>query len=979
MLTSTLYSKVALDWYEEKELMTSKGLIVPCLVINSTHTSILGIPLIPFAIKPFCSSFYLKNNYQPGIAFSKELVQRGDLDLELSLKLPEETGINTVFFHQATISLINKSTQKVLGTSKIGAGNSPSFSISALLDENSCDHYYRIIRGVPSALHVLVQMKFYVPKQNELKTIESIQPLSKIIQLSGISRGMLLNHLKIKYYDTDAKGFIDAPSRQQINPLIKRKNKITEPLFIAKSNVVATNNAILQPVTYLSAGSLVNSPFVNFTALAVSKLENISLVSIVESLPVVESEERKWYKDNKDPDLCWVIPEFKTLIPNRGEDPILSPFRFLFRQIGMDISGKPVLEGEVTFSLKAQLSENIKKEILDAHPDARFELVSTKNISVNLEIPFFNESNQLTTTTLITEEFRWNQDTLIVTFRMSNDWVRVSYGLLSAQKPEFENKLKINLAYAFEGMGKKDQKLDKILLNQNIFKIAALPVVTKKSRNKPSNRYFDFESKTLVLENGQNISFDDSRKPRSKSAKPIAGKLAILNTSKITQPAINKVTLLPLVHSGKINRITEEKKFIKRTFIRREKIDIGFDCTKHGAFYQEQNNQGNIQSIGCKQPYKLGEINFSLYVPLTEIQHPDFSVYQSTQIPNRFLVVPKRYVVTRFEPDKGDMAFHPCLRLYSTIDAENLERSRCILDATLAPDIHRFELEELHFRLSEFTSYTPYISFPGEIEHTEVYNWAIPETLIEDIDSFSLGHFIRMVLSAKIQGVLTLHSLLKNAGLSGKVNFTLPDGSVYSSELMISLESIKGPFINGALITEKQDSTISLKNGLTHRLQLTEIHAYKNYEDKKVLPIEKTLEGGEETIFNADSDRIHVPRYIIENVPETLSEIRKYLEDIECQVLFITNIDIEKEKIKQLLIRFGLSQEDLHETSLTKDKTVAEELLIMPLTNFFDQREIQYSIAIEKEDAEIIQGDWITVSLADGNIINITSSAIHPS
>ena len=234
-------------------------------------------------------------------------------------------------------------------------------------------------------------------------------------------------------------------------------------------------------------------------------------------------------------------------------------------------------------------------------------------------------------------------------------------------------------------------------------------------------------------------------------------------------------------------------------------------------------------------------------------------------------------------------------------------------------------------------------------------------------------------MSAKIEGVLTIHSMLKATGLSGKVTFALADGSIYNSDLLISLESVRGPFINGALVTERQDSSLSLKNGLMHRLQLTEIHAYKNYEDKITIPVEETLEPGQVFTTNIETDRIHVPQYVVENTPDTLSEIRQYLEDIECQVLFVTSIDFAKEKLKTLRIAFGLTQADVQDTTLDKDRTVTEQLLIMPLTNFFDQRQIEYRVIAERDDGSSAQGDWRTASLAEGNIINITTSILQTS
>lgn len=981
MVTSTLESKVALNWYEKKEWVTGQGTRVPYLVMGSDDTPTLGIPLLPLAEAPFKCSLFLKSSVFNGQKLSHEQIEYGDLEMNIALSLPDESKLETVFFHNAKISLVNKLSGKTMATSRSRGGTAPQFHFAAHLDASASEQYYRMIDGKSSALHFVVHMTFYVPAVQRLKNIESVQPLSLVFAAAGIMAEDLRENLTLNYYDPLTKGFSRTLVSLQNDPLKRRRSeRARQPLFAVKNNAVASNHAMLQPVNHLSAVNLVHSPSVGSTALALNRIENLSLIAVVQNLPVVDDEKGKWFKDQSDKNLVWVVPEFTLVKPPPNDDPRISPFRFLFRTLGMDASGKPVLEGEICLTLRAAIPETVKKEILDSNANAKIRMIDTRSIAIHMELPFFNEQNELVTTSIVTEEFRWNQDTLVATFRLSNQWIRLAYGVLSVPVAQEEKRMRISLAYSFDGMGPKLPALNLMLLNQNIFKIAALPLITKKTRSKPAAaRYFNVDTKTMSDENGRAIVFNDYKKPRSRAMTPLLGRFSLSAASKITQPAINKISLLPLANHNKINKLSNEHKYVKRTFLKREKIDSEFDCTKYGSFYQEEDDQGDIQSIGCKEPYKLGEVRFSLYTLLNDIQEDDFKVYQSTQIPNRFLVVPKRYVITRFEPQRETMAFEPCLRLYSTVDAEDLQRSRCILDATLAPDIDRFELEDLHFRLSQFTSYTPYISFPGEVEHTETYAWGMPGSLIEDVDSFSLGAFIRMVLSAKIEGVLTIHSMLKSTGLSGKVTFALPDGSTYSSDLLISLESIRGPFMNGALLTEKTNSSLSLRNGLIHRLQLTEIHAYKNYEDKITLPVEKTLEPAEVFTIDIDTDRIHVPQYVVDSTAETLSEVRQYLEDIECQVLFVTSIDFAKEKLKTLRIKFGLTHADVRETTLDKDTSVTEQLLIMPLTNFFDQRQVEYKVTAEREDGSVTHSDWQTVSLAEGNIVNITTSILQPS
>ena len=101
MVTSTLESKVALNWYEKKEWMSGQGTRVPYLVIGSDDTSTLGIPLLPLAETPFKCSLFLKRSVFQGEELSHEQIEYGDLELNVQLTLPDDIKLDTVFFHQA--------------------------------------------------------------------------------------------------------------------------------------------------------------------------------------------------------------------------------------------------------------------------------------------------------------------------------------------------------------------------------------------------------------------------------------------------------------------------------------------------------------------------------------------------------------------------------------------------------------------------------------------------------------------------------------------------------------------------------------------------------------------------------------------------------------------------------------------------------------------------------------------------------------
>ncbi|HEU5145793.1 MAG TPA: hypothetical protein VFT90_03725, partial [Chryseosolibacter sp.] len=354
MVTSTLESKVALNWYEKKEWMTGQGTGVPYLVIGSDETPTLGIPLLPLAEAPFKCSLFLKSSVFQGERLSHEQVEHGDLEINVELNLPEDTQLETVFFHNAQISLVNKVSDNVLATSRTRAGIAPQFHLAAHLDASASEQYLRMLEGIPSALHLMVRTTFYVPAVQRLKSIESTQPLSLVRQAAGFTTDELWANLTLNSYDPLTKNFSRGLAAIQSDPVRRRKSGgPRQPVFAVKNNVVSSNHAALQPVNHLSAVNLVHSPAVGLNAVALNRIENLSLVIAVQNLPLVDDEKAKWFKDQADKNLFWAVPEFTLVKPPLNNDPLVSPFRFLFRTLGMDPNGKPVLEGEILFTLRA--------------------------------------------------------------------------------------------------------------------------------------------------------------------------------------------------------------------------------------------------------------------------------------------------------------------------------------------------------------------------------------------------------------------------------------------------------------------------------------------------------------------------------------------------------------------------------------------------------------------------------------------------
>lgn len=535
---------------------------------------------------------------------------------------------------------------------------------------------------------------------------------------------------------------------------------------------------------------------------------------------------------------------------------------------------------------------------------------------------------------------------------------------------------KILIEYTFAGYTKvKNEKIRP----ESGFQISKIPVVTERISQPGTFSYFKADQKKLITRAGQEIAFTDSTaqkrtRPVNLPNTNVAATAA--NRVEINRPVLNNPDLSPQVN-GALLDILNKNDYAVRTFGKKESIDVKFSCEEFGQFYLQKEGD-TTETVGCRQPYQLGEIDFQLYTSLNELNSKYFKVYKSTQSPNRFMVVAESYVITRFSKEE-DNAWQPCLHLYSTVDMVNPENNKCLLDCTLQPGIPEYKMQELLVKLKEFTSYEPIIEFPSETDAEVRFNWSVASEVVTEINSFTLDKFIRASIAAPVESTLMLQSMIKETGLQGQVIFEVADGSSYNSSLQVSLGTISGPFGTGPMENFLQESTLNIVNKIESNITIprlsfqsdsgfTQQHVGESIAPGEVLEIDLTEEG---------QPVIH---YTVENNVSEIEEIRNYMEDIECQLIFSTSIDLSKKDIDAIEIEYRLAKKDssIHNTKLSSTENVREEVLIMPLTSFLSERNIRFRTTVRFTDGrEPLQHKWENWDVEkSGNIINLTSKMI---
>jgi len=242
---------------------------------------------------------------------------------------------------------------------------------------------------------------------------------------------------------------------------------------------------------------------------------------------------------------------------------------------------------------------------------------------------------------------------------------------------------------------------------------------------------------------------------------------------------------------------------------------------------------------------------------------------------------------------------------------------------------------------------------------------------------------IRVTIETKIEAILILLEMLKRNAIDGTFSFTLEDKSVFTVQLNPMLNHIGGIWETGHVELQSGNPGNFLKNISESRINLSKIRFYlkdklleQNFnvaiESQATLPLNELPDGVIQwAAYYSQEDPV-----VIE-----LEQINKYIEDVKCQLIFITLIDFKAKNISEIGIGYRLKDSsEQFNAVLDAVNNNCEKMLLMPITNFLAQRIIEYRVSSVTPDGGAPaagNGVWITHDLAlEGNIINIQSNLI---
>jgi hypothetical protein len=731
------------------------------------------------------------------------------------------------------------------------------------------------------------------------------------------------------------------------------------------------------------------------------------------NLPVVEDQSAPLWSDRLDGNRFWYAPTFEIVKPELNADPTTSPFLFSFTTSGHDLSGQAGLDGTVSFTLRMR-SSTATQEALQSKGNPIASPVKLTRLSIALDLPFRDQNgttrHQLFPTTTQSGE----GDTIRATLRVVDNWVRLLYGALAVA--DFQaDPAGVQISYTYEAYVPIESNKLEIVYGG---KIATIPIIQKPEDLVIAGRkpYLNAQDGTFHLPNGVlqfSREMESTQRELAPASKGRKGKVKgiprqepdlrevshiSITESETGQPhglrPIGQTTgeIPPIFHPVPIRPSLEippiakpEKQYALQTLGSTIQTEILIPCEQFGVLYRQETEEG-MQTIGCMDVLKLGQTDYKQYRLLTdpELRSPFYSIYRSLQMPERFLVLPTAYCITRFGPDEAEKAYRPASFLYSTIDSKNLANSRCVIGSTLQPDVPAYARRDLADKLRLLFHRSPSIEYITEIESQVQYEWSLPSTGLHPIQpqATKLWDSFQVSLSSDVDGVPQLQAMLATAAVSAHVAFTLPDGTILGTNLYLDLRQITGPWQGGPLEVSIKNGEVRLTNHIEYVVNVSDLRVYPPGQSMQTIQVDRSLAKTEVWAGSISPDITEVyPVYTLRSgAAASLQEIRSFIEDIHTNIIFLNQVNYANHNLKKLDITARIK--DLPETY---DVSIPEQLpasldIILLLTSFLANPVLQFQVIKTDVSDQISRTPWLDWSLTtQGNIVSLTWALIENS
>jgi hypothetical protein len=665
------------------------------------------------------------------------------------------------------------------------------------------------------------------------------------------------------------------------------------------------------------------------------------------------------WPDRARPDQYFYAPTLMIIDPDPHGDVATSPFAFSFRTVGHDDNGLPGLEGSIRVSLKAGMSE-ATKSMWEAKGSPTATAVPLGGLSASIVIPF-RSAGMTDEQAIRATDVQQAGDTIVATFALTDQWARFAYGALGTAGYQ-DRPARLTLSYAFS---------------------AYVPVATDDDRISWGGK-IAFLNRTradaLVMRGAaarDAPAFVDSREVPAFAATRLTAHPA-------TALALHAVLVEPVA-------VAPPRTYGLRTLGRSLTVDALFPCSTLGSLYVQTSvaSDGVTPSstaIGCRDAWTLGQGTLALYEPEAVdigVASPSFSVLKSLQVPNRFLVLPKAYTITRFEPSDA-RAYRPALYLFSSVDAMHPQNNSCVVMATLRASITPADRQAVIDALRAKGYANPTLEWPTDLSVEPTYAFAIPQTgsdatrIVWSVVRVPEG--FQVSLSTGVAGILQLKAIIEMGGITGVVDFPLADGTHLSSNLVIDLARIDGPWETGAVAAQVSGDGVTLVNSVESDAEVSDLLLYSSSTRSGKTPVEARVPAGASLTVTAPAGVTSaLPRYTLAKGAATLEELRTFVEDIYTTIVFVTSLDLAAHQLEHLVVDARMVGVP-HTGAATLDAraTSAEVAFVLPLTTYLAEPTLQYRVTARRQDASEVSGAWHDWRIdVLGNVVTVDQSAFQ--
>lgn len=708
----------------------------------------------------------------------------------------------------------------------------------------------------------------------------------------------------------------------------------------------------------------------------------------VRSLPVVEKEDAALWRDRRHDDRFWYAPEWRLVVPAETDTPEESPFLFTFRATGHDLAGTAGIEATVRFDLVQQMSQETRAA-WERREQPRTTAVPTDNLSVELHVPVRLSGGAVRTERFPADSVERTGERIRATFSLLDDWARATYGALALEGYQSEP-ARVSVAYTFpcyRPVGGRKPALD--------FggKRVGIPVGrTRSELNALEGRvHFDVAKKAVRFGSAEvKLKKERFRRGRAERgpasaasamvATPVASPVTAVGTA-VSTAVRPGASVLPhirpqLIGQQAILEAVQAKRYALGRRGETARPEAFLACARFGALYV-QREEATTRAVGCLAPTDLGRPDPNHY-RLLEVPEADdaYFVYRSLRTPGRFLVVPATYRIGRFEPEEGDRAYRPTVLLYSAIDVEDLEKSRCVITATLIADVAAWQERELLAILRERHDADPTLEWPTVVSGDVTFTWALPTSgaagpLQVEVEAVREVGGFRVSLTTNALGVPVLQEILSTSGVHGSVRIRLADGSTIESSLALELGHVIGPGSAGPVSVTRESGGVRLRNHTEAPADVSDLLVVSGGELRRI-PVEEHLPAGESVrvdLSPVPTETID-PVYSLRRTEAGLEEIRSYIEDVSVSALFINLLDMEGRGLVSLEIRARVrGLEDERSAVLAGESEVAEMEFLLPLTRYLEDPVLEFTVRRTSGDGGTVESPWREWRLTEGGSV----------